>query len=115
MTSTSPHTTVLLIGASRSLGLAMVEEYLNYGSKVVATVRSAQLTDLHDLQDTSAGQLEIEHIAITIPEHIVALHNRLASRTFDLLSSTPASPTTLRTPSPTSRPRSSPDLWSPTR
>jgi NAD(P)-dependent dehydrogenase (short-subunit alcohol dehydrogenase family) len=85
MTSKSPHTTVLLIGASRGLGLAMAEEYLIQGSQVVATVRSAQRTELHDLQDTTAGRLEIEHIDITIPEHIVDLHNRLASRTFDLL------------------------------
>jgi NAD(P)-dependent dehydrogenase (short-subunit alcohol dehydrogenase family) len=85
MTSKSPHTTVLLIGASRGLGLAMAEEYLIQGSQVVATVRSAQRTELHDLQETSAGRLEIEHIDITIPEHIVDLHKRLASRTFDLL------------------------------
>jgi NAD(P)-dependent dehydrogenase (short-subunit alcohol dehydrogenase family) len=85
MSPKSPHTTVLLIGASRGLGLAMAEEYLNHGSQVVATVRSAQRTELHDLQDTAAGRLEIEHIDITIPEHIVDLHNRLASRTFDLL------------------------------
>jgi NAD(P)-dependent dehydrogenase (short-subunit alcohol dehydrogenase family) len=58
MTPKSPHTTVLLIGASRGLGLAMAEEYLKQGSQVVATVRSAQRTELH---------------------------NRLASRTFDLL------------------------------
>jgi NAD(P)-dependent dehydrogenase (short-subunit alcohol dehydrogenase family) len=85
MTPKSPHGTVLLIGASRGLGLAMAEEYLNHGSRVVATVRSAQRTELHDLPDTAAGRLEIEHIDITVPEHIVDLHDRLASRTFDLL------------------------------
>jgi NAD(P)-dependent dehydrogenase (short-subunit alcohol dehydrogenase family) len=79
------HTTVLLIGASRGMGLALADEYLNHGSQVVATVRSAQRTELHDLKDTSAGRLEIEHIDITIPEDIVDLHHRLASRTFDLL------------------------------
>ena len=63
----------------------MAEEYLNYGSQVVATVRSAQRTELHDLQDTAAGRLEIEHTDITIPEHIVDLHHRPASSTFDLL------------------------------
>jgi NAD(P)-dependent dehydrogenase (short-subunit alcohol dehydrogenase family) len=85
MTSTSPHTAVLLIGASRGLGLAIAKEYLDHGSEVVATVRSASRTELHDLQDKSAGRLEIEHIDITIPEQIVKLHNRLASRVFDLL------------------------------
>jgi NAD(P)-dependent dehydrogenase (short-subunit alcohol dehydrogenase family) len=85
MTSTSPHTALLLIGASRGLGLAIAKEYLDHGSEVVATVRSASRTELHDLQDKSAGRLEIEHIDITIPEQIVKLHNRLASRVFDLL------------------------------
>lgn len=81
----SPHSTVLLIGASRGLGLAIAEEYLNYGSRVVATVRSAERTELHDLCDTAAGRLEIEHLDITIPEQIVQLRHRLVSRTFDLL------------------------------
>ncbi len=40
---------------------------------------------MHDLQEAAAGKLEIEHIDITIPEDIAGLHNRLASRTFDLL------------------------------
>jgi NAD(P)-dependent dehydrogenase (short-subunit alcohol dehydrogenase family) len=85
MTPESPHTTVLLIGASRGLGLALAAEYLRHGSQVVATVRGAERTELHDLQDVAAGRLEIEHIDITVPEQIVALHDRLASRTFDLL------------------------------
>ena len=85
MTPKSPHGTVLLIGASRGLGLAMAKEYIIKGSQVVATVRGAERTELHDLQDTVAGRLEIEHIDITIPEHIVDLHNRLAPRIFDLL------------------------------
>jgi NAD(P)-dependent dehydrogenase (short-subunit alcohol dehydrogenase family) len=85
MTPKSPHTTVLLIGASRGLGLALAEEYLNGGAQVVATVRGAQRTELHDLQDAAAGRLEIEHLDITVPDQIVELHDRLASRTFDLL------------------------------
>ena len=60
MTPRSPHAVVLLIGASRGLGLAIAEEYLNYGSQVVATVRSAQRTELHDLQDAAAGLIVIE-------------------------------------------------------
>jgi len=85
LTQKSPNTTVLLIGASRGLGLAIAGEYLKRGSQVVATVRGAQRTELHDLQGTTAERLEIEHIDITIPEQIVDLHDRLASRTFDLL------------------------------
>jgi NAD(P)-dependent dehydrogenase (short-subunit alcohol dehydrogenase family) len=81
----SPHATILLIGASRGLGLALAEEYLNSGSQVVATVRSAERTKLHDLRDACDGRLEIERIDITIPQQIIDLHNRLASRRFDLL------------------------------
>jgi len=67
------------------MGLAMVEEYLNYESHVVATVRNAQWTKPHYLQETAAERLEIEHVDITIPEQIGDLCNRLASRSFDLL------------------------------
>jgi len=80
----SPHTTVLLIGASRGLGLPSPRNT----SIVVHSGgdgRSAQGSELHDLQGTSAGRLEIEHVDITIPEQVVDLYERLASRTFDLL------------------------------
>jgi NAD(P)-dependent dehydrogenase (short-subunit alcohol dehydrogenase family) len=81
----STHGTVLLVGASRGLGLALAEEYLKRGSEVVATVRGAQRTELHNLRDTSGGRLEIEHIDITVPDDIVQLRERLVSRSFDLL------------------------------
>jgi NAD(P)-dependent dehydrogenase (short-subunit alcohol dehydrogenase family) len=85
MNETSPHADVLLIGASRGLGLAIADEYVKRGSRVVATVRSAQRTELHDLHEGSVGHLEIEHIDINIPADIDALRGRLASRSFDLL------------------------------
>jgi NAD(P)-dependent dehydrogenase (short-subunit alcohol dehydrogenase family) len=85
MNETSPHADVLLIGASRGLGLAIAGEYVKRGSLVVATVRGAQRTELHDLQEGSVGHLEIEHIDINIPADIDALRGRLASRSFDLL------------------------------
>ena len=40
MTSSSSPKTVLLIGASRGLGYAMVEEYLKRRWRVVGTVRA---------------------------------------------------------------------------
>jgi NAD(P)-dependent dehydrogenase (short-subunit alcohol dehydrogenase family) len=86
---------VLLIGASRGLGLALTQEWLRRGREVVATVRTPDRTPLHDLADAHAasaagnpagtGSLEIETIDITVPEQIAGLHRRLASRTFDLL------------------------------
>lgn len=79
------HATVLLIGASRGLGLAVAAEYLARGARVTATVRGTGRTGLHDLQDGAAGRLEIEHVDITEPGQVAALHDRLAGRAFDLL------------------------------
>jgi len=79
------HPNVLLIGASRGLGLAMAGEYLTRGAHVVATVRSRERTRLHDLQETATGRLEIEHIDITEPADIAGLCDRLGASTFDLL------------------------------
>jgi NAD(P)-dependent dehydrogenase (short-subunit alcohol dehydrogenase family) len=72
---------VLLIGASRGLGRAMAEEYVERGSQVVATARGRAPTPLHDLRD----RLAIEQVDITVPEQVEALRDRLGSRTFDLL------------------------------
>ncbi|GAA0602705.1 hypothetical protein GCM10010174_18640 [Kutzneria viridogrisea] len=85
MSSTSVNTTVLLIGASRGLGHAIAAEYLDRGARVVATVRGTGRTALHELQDTADGQLEIEHVDITVPEQVQALRDRLGDRKFDLL------------------------------
>ncbi len=76
---------VLLIGASRGLGLALAQEWVQAGRHVVATVRGSRRTLLHDLADQHPGQLEIETIDITEPGQIAALHDRLAERRFDLL------------------------------
>jgi NAD(P)-dependent dehydrogenase (short-subunit alcohol dehydrogenase family) len=82
---TSENADVLLIGASRGLGLALAAEYLDRGSRVVATVRGPDRTPLHDLADSVDGRLEIEHVDITAPEQLRALRRRLGSRRFDLL------------------------------
>jgi NAD(P)-dependent dehydrogenase (short-subunit alcohol dehydrogenase family) len=76
---------VLLIGASRGLGLALAQEWAQNGWQVVATVRGSARTPLHDLADTCAGQIEIETVDVTVPAEITALHTRLADRKFDLL------------------------------
>jgi NAD(P)-dependent dehydrogenase (short-subunit alcohol dehydrogenase family) len=81
----SPLPTVLIIGASRGLGLALVEEYLKRGWRVVATIRGTGRTGLQDLADKADGRLEIEQIDIAVPEQLTALHQRLKERRFDLL------------------------------
>ena len=76
---------LLLVGASRGLGLAMAAEFLNKGWNVVATVRGSARTKLHDLADEYEGRLEIEALDITEPDQIAALHQRLSGRSFDIL------------------------------
>ena len=83
--SVSENATVLLIGSSRGLGYAIATEYLDRGSRVVATVRSPGHTTLHELQDTAGGRLEIEHVDINALEQVQALRDRLGARRFDLL------------------------------
>ncbi len=79
------HRRVLLVGASRGLGLALAREWARDGWYVTATVRGTGRTPLHDLADTGAGQIEIETVDITEPAQITALQTRLADRMFDLL------------------------------
>ena len=83
MTRSPP--SVLLIGASRGLGLAIAEEYLIRGAHVVASVRGTDHTALHDLRNANVDHLEIEDVDITNVAQIESLHRRLAGRRFDLL------------------------------
>jgi NAD(P)-dependent dehydrogenase (short-subunit alcohol dehydrogenase family) len=76
---------VLLVGASRGLGLAMAAEFLKKGWNVVGTVRGSARTGLHDLADESEGRVEIQSLDITEPDQIAALHARLCGRSFDIL------------------------------
>jgi NAD(P)-dependent dehydrogenase (short-subunit alcohol dehydrogenase family) len=76
---------LLLIGASRGLGLALAEEYLKRGWEVVATERVGDPSRLHDLTQTHDGRLEVEHVDINHPDQVSALRARLAARQFEML------------------------------
>ena len=76
--------TVLLIGASRGLGLALAQEWLSRGVDVVATVRGGK-TPLHELMAEHKDHLSIEQLEITDPVAVDELHGRLAGRRFDIL------------------------------
>ncbi len=76
---------VLIIGASRGLGLALADEWIRGGWHVTATVRRPGRTGLDDLADRHPGQIDIEMVDITVPEQIAALHDQLAHKIFDLL------------------------------
>ncbi len=77
--------TILLVGASRGLGLAMAAEFLKKGWNVVGTVRGGGGTELHDLADEHPGRIEIESLDITEPDQTAALRDRLSGRSFDVL------------------------------
>ena len=78
--------TILLIAASRGLGLAMAEEFLRKGWHVVGTVRGGSTrTKLHDLADQYPGRLEIETLDICEPAQVNALRQRLAGRVLQML------------------------------
>jgi NAD(P)-dependent dehydrogenase (short-subunit alcohol dehydrogenase family) len=76
---------LLLIGASRGLGLALSEEYLKRGWHVVATERARTTSKLHDLLGGAEDRLEIESVDVNYPDQVTALRARLESRRFDLL------------------------------
>ncbi len=76
---------LLLIGASRGLGLALAEEYLKRGWHVVATERNRSTSRLHELLENAEGRLAIETVDINLPDQVSALRSRLASRKFDML------------------------------
>jgi NAD(P)-dependent dehydrogenase (short-subunit alcohol dehydrogenase family) len=76
---------LLLFGASRGLGLAIAEEYLKRGWRVVATARKETGTALHALAAKADGRLEVEVVDIADPAQVTALRTRLGSSRFDLL------------------------------
>ena len=76
---------ILLVGASRGLGLAMAREFAKKGWHVVGTVQGDHRTELHDLADRYPDRIEIQSLDITEPAQIAALRDRLAGRRFDIL------------------------------
>jgi len=76
---------VLIIGASRGLGLALAEEWARHGWHVTATQRNSDAAGLRDLAARYLKIIEIETVDVTVPTQIAALHDRLAPGTFDLL------------------------------
>jgi len=77
---------ILLVAASRGLGLAMAGEFLKKGWSVVATVRGESArTKLQDLGDKYKGRLEIETLDICEHAQVEALRERLSGRVFQML------------------------------
>ena len=68
--------TVLILGASRGLGLAMAEEWLKRDAKVIATERSVS-PGLGGLQSRYPGSLEVETVDIADGPSVRSLRARL--------------------------------------
>ena len=85
MQPASPQKTVLLIGASRGLGFAMVGEYLKRSWRVIATVRTTSTDKLRRLCDTAQGALTVETVDVNVPEQVAALRAHLGGRRIDVL------------------------------
>jgi NAD(P)-dependent dehydrogenase (short-subunit alcohol dehydrogenase family) len=89
MQSTLSHAetpSILLLAASRGLGLAMAEQFLNHGWHVTGTVRAGSgRSKLHDLAERVGARLDIETLDICEPAQLAALRARLSRRRFDML------------------------------
>jgi NAD(P)-dependent dehydrogenase (short-subunit alcohol dehydrogenase family) len=76
---------VLVVGASRGLGLALVQEYCRRGYHVIATVRKPS-ESLTRLQQAYRDTLEVEdQVDIVNLQQVRALWQRLGSRQLDVL------------------------------
>jgi NAD(P)-dependent dehydrogenase (short-subunit alcohol dehydrogenase family) len=76
---------VVVVGASRGLGLALAEAYLDRGARVVATVRGDAPVALQQLQSRTDGRLKTEIVDVTDREGLKQLRKRLDARRFDVV------------------------------
>ena len=75
----------LIVGASRGLGLAIVEELLRRDWNVVGTVREGKRTKLHDRAQNGKNKLSIKELDITDPAQIDRLKSELTGSSFNVL------------------------------
>ena len=83
VTMTEHH--ALIIGASRGIGLGLVERLLERQWQVTATSRHETDPGLAELGGRFPGRLQQEQVDIDREDQVAGLHERLAGRTFDLI------------------------------
>ncbi|HEY2178507.1 MAG TPA: SDR family NAD(P)-dependent oxidoreductase, partial [Caulobacteraceae bacterium] len=83
-TSTDIARSILIVGASRGLGLGMAAEFAARGWGVLGTVR-APGTPLHALAAQRPDSIEVETLDITDHDQIRSLRDRLSGRRFDIV------------------------------
>ncbi len=83
---TPPTETILIVGASRGLGLGLAREYAKRGWRVIGTVRTAEPpTGLHTLAAERPDSVRVELADINFPDQVAALRARLAGERLDIL------------------------------
>jgi NAD(P)-dependent dehydrogenase (short-subunit alcohol dehydrogenase family) len=80
----TPSQTVLLLGASRGLGLGLAREYLARGWRVIATARD-NAAQLEALRQGANDNLRIERVDIADTDAVAELRATLGGETLDLL------------------------------
>lgn len=83
-TSADTDRSILIVGASRGLGLAMAAEFADRGWRVVGTVRGAG-SPLQALAGERPEQVETETLDVTDHGQTRALRDRMAGRRFDIV------------------------------
>lgn len=75
---------VLLVGASRGLGLGLAKSFAAHGWEVVATERSASPA-LNAAAAAADGRIRIERVDINNAEAVQSLHRQLSKELFDVI------------------------------
>ncbi len=73
--------TILIVGASRGLGLGLAREYASRGWQVIATVRDVA----HPGELAAIAGVEVAAVDINHTGEVLALRDRLAGRALDVL------------------------------
>ena len=77
---------ILVVGASRGIGLGLVGEFERRGWAVTGTVRDAATAkDLAAIAEHSGGRVRVETVDTADAQSVAALRDRLADETFDVL------------------------------
>jgi NAD(P)-dependent dehydrogenase (short-subunit alcohol dehydrogenase family) len=76
---------ILIIGASRGIGLSMAGEFVARGWHVTGTVRGTAMTSLHHLREAHPNTIDIAFVDIVDPDQITALRQQLGGQSFDIL------------------------------
>ena len=77
---------VLIVGASRGIGLGLVGEFERRGWDVIGTARDPEKASaLNELAAVSGGRVRVEQADITDVGSITALRDRLAGQTFETI------------------------------